>query len=109
MENLQAPHALVVGPVLLLWDGIPAVCGMNEGREMGVVWHHESMKLPHMGQRVWADGLIGTFTVVRLDEDHGVANLELTTDTRVIEQHIPFDTIHPLGDGENSERRFGRD
>jgi hypothetical protein len=31
-----------------------------------------------------------------------VADLELTTGTRFIERNIPFNAIHPLGDGGNS-------
>jgi hypothetical protein len=53
------------------------------------------MKNPHIGQRVWADGLTGTFTVVQIYEYQGTADLELTTGTQKIEIHIPLTAIHP--------------
>jgi hypothetical protein len=54
------------------------------------------MKNPHLGQRVWADGLTGTFTVVRINTYQGTADLELTTGTHKIE-NIPFTAIRPVG------------
>jgi hypothetical protein len=55
----------------------------------------EKMTKPHIGQRVWADGMTGTFTVVRIYEYQGTADLELTTGTKKTELHIPFAAIHP--------------
>jgi hypothetical protein len=55
------------------------------------------MKNPHLGQRVCADGLTGTFTVVRINTYQGTADLELTTGTHKVEMHIPFTAIHPVG------------
>ena len=54
------------------------------------------MKLPRVGQHVRADGMNGTFTVVRVNPIQGVADLELTTGTQKIELHIPFNAIHPI-------------
>jgi hypothetical protein len=56
------------------------------------------MRNPRIGQRVWADGLTGTFTVVRINTYQGTADLELTTGAQKIELHIPFTSIHPVGD-----------
>ena len=53
------------------------------------------MKNPHLGQRVRADGLTGTFTVVRICEYQGTADLELTTSAQKIKMHIPLTAIHP--------------
>jgi hypothetical protein len=61
------------------------------------------MKSPRVGQRVWAEGLNGTFAVVRINDAQGVADLELTTGTHRIEKHIPFNAIHPLGGGDVSQ------
>jgi hypothetical protein len=57
------------------------------------------MRKLRIGQRVWAEDLDGTFTVVRIDAIQSVADLELMTDTHKIEKHVPFDAIHPLGEG----------
>jgi hypothetical protein len=35
------------------------------------------MDHPRIGQRVWADRVTGTFTVIRVDREKGVADLEL--------------------------------
>jgi hypothetical protein len=63
----------------------------------------EKMRNPRIGQRVWADGLTGTFTVVRINTYQGTADLELTTGTQKIEMHVPLSAIHPVGD----DRRTG--
>jgi hypothetical protein len=60
-------------------------------------WQDCGMKNPHLGQRVCADGLTGTFTVVRINTYQGTADLELTTGTHKVEMHIPFTAIHPVG------------
>jgi hypothetical protein len=51
------------------------------------------MKLPRIGQRVLADGHHGLFVVIRIDESQGVADLELTTGTHLIQKNIPFNAI----------------
>ena len=61
----------------------------------------DGVRNPNIGQRVWVDGLTGTFTVVRINAYQGTANLELTTGK--VEMHIPFSAIHPVGD----DRRTG--
>jgi hypothetical protein len=71
------------------------------GKERGGII--DGMRNPRIGQRVWADGLTGTFTVVRVNTYQGTADLELTTGTKKIEVHIPFSAIHPVGD----DRRMG--
>lgn len=43
----------------------------------------------------WVDGLSRTFTVVRIYENQGTADLELTTRAQKIEMHIPLAAIHP--------------
>ena len=57
----------------------------------------DPMENPRIGQRVWAEGLQGTFAIVRIDEDRGVVDLELTTDTHFLKKNIALDTIHELG------------
>jgi hypothetical protein len=52
------------------------------------------MRNPHVGERVWVDGLRGTFTVVRINAYQDTADLELTNGARKIELHIPFAAIH---------------
>lgn len=64
------------------------------------------MKRPRLGQRVWAEGLRGTFIVVRLDEDKGLADLELTSGTHFIERHIPSGAIPPVGEDSTSRQRI---
>jgi hypothetical protein len=53
---------------------------------------------PHVGQRVWADGLTGTFTVLLVDNDRGVADLQLTTDAEQSHAIISLSTLHPVGE-----------
>jgi hypothetical protein len=53
---------------------------------------------PHVGQRVWADGLKGTFTVILIDLERGAADLQLTTDTEQIHARIPLSQVHPVGE-----------
>lgn len=65
------------------------------------------MERPRVGQWVWAEGLRGTFTVVRVDEDRGQADLEITSGTHFIEQHVPFSKIHPVGEDLTSKQRLG--
>ncbi|HEX4285581.1 MAG TPA: hypothetical protein VHZ28_10855 [Terracidiphilus sp.] len=55
------------------------------------------MENPHLGQRVWAEGLQGTFSVVRIDDRNDVVDLELITDPKTIEKNIPMQNIHALG------------
>ena len=59
------------------------------------------MKKPRLGQLVSASGKNGAFTLVRIDESQGVADLELTTGTHFIEKNIPFRFIHPLDEDVN--------
>jgi hypothetical protein len=61
------------------------------------------MRNPHLGQKVWADGLDGTFTVIRINTFQGVADIESTTGTRKIQMHIPFSAIHSVDEGANRE------
>jgi hypothetical protein len=48
------------------------------------------MKRPRVGQRVWAEGFDGTFTVVKICAPLGVADLELTSGMKKIQVHLPF-------------------
>jgi len=62
------------------------------------------MKLPpapRKGNKVFADGHKGTFTVIRVDKGRGVADLELTTGTHKIEKNIPFNALHPADEDVN--------
>jgi hypothetical protein len=56
------------------------------------------MKRPRVGQRVWADGFAGTFTVVKVYAHLRVADLELTSGMKKIQVHLPFSAIHTVGD-----------
>ncbi len=55
------------------------------------------MKNPHVGQRVWAEKLIGTFVIVAVDDDQAFADIRLTTGTKPVEKHVPIGLIHALG------------
>lgn len=55
------------------------------------------MKNPHVGQRVWAEKLIGTFVIVAVDEDQGLADIQPMNGADVIEKHVPFGLLHALG------------
>lgn len=56
------------------------------------------MKNPQVGQRVWADGLQGTYVIVAVHGDLGLADLQLTTDTGATQKQVPFGMIHALGE-----------
>ncbi|MGC2637353.1 MAG: hypothetical protein WA294_09255 [Acidobacteriaceae bacterium] len=56
------------------------------------------MKSPQVGQQVWADGLKGTYLILAIHPDHGLADLQLTGDTKTVEKNIPFGMIHALGE-----------
>jgi hypothetical protein len=58
-------------------------------------------RAPRIGERVFADGLNGEFTVITVDEKQGVVDLELTTGTHFIEKHIPFGAIHRVREDVN--------
>lgn len=62
------------------------------------------MNDPHIGQRVWATGLKGTFTVIVLDRDGRTVDLE-AIDTHKTEHGISFDRLNPVG-GDLSHGRF---
>lgn len=55
------------------------------------------MRNPHLGQKVLADGLDGTFTVVKTNTFQGVADIESMDGTGRIERRIPFNAIRPVG------------
>lgn len=55
------------------------------------------MKNPHVGQRVWAEKLTGTFVIVAVDQDQGLADIQATNGTEAIEKHIPLGLLHALG------------
>jgi len=62
------------------------------------------MNDPHVGQRVWATGLKGTFAVTAVDRAQRTAHLE-AIGTHKTEQDISFDLLNPLG-GDISQSRF---
>ncbi len=55
------------------------------------------MENPHIGQRVWAEDLQGTFAIVRVDDAEDVVDLELTTGPRTVEKNVPMAKVHALG------------
>jgi hypothetical protein len=54
------------------------------------------MKNPHVGQRVWAEKLTGTFVIVSVD-DQGFADIQDTEGSNVIERRVPLGLLHALG------------
>jgi hypothetical protein len=67
------------------------------------------MKLPRIGQSVFADGHNGLFVVIRIDESQKVADLELTTGTHLIQKNIPFNAIRePKEDASQAAARIVR-
>ncbi len=55
------------------------------------------MKNPQVGQRVWAEKFIGTFTVVAVYSDQSVADLLAADGTPTLEKNVPFGMIHAVG------------
>jgi hypothetical protein len=53
---------------------------------------------PQVGQRVWADGLTGTYRIVALHTTRSLADLQLAGGLQTIEKHVPFGMIHALGE-----------
>jgi hypothetical protein len=64
------------------------------------------MRFPRVGQRVWAEGLSGTFTVLRVDEGRKVAELELADGSRFVQNGVALNTIHPLGEDASRAARM---
>jgi hypothetical protein len=56
------------------------------------------MNRPRVGQGVWVDGFAGTFTVVKVYAPLRVADLESTSGTEKVQVHLPFGSIHQVGD-----------
>ena len=54
------------------------------------------MKNPHVGQRVWAEKLTGTFVIVSVD-DQGFADIQDTEGSNDIERRVPLGLLHALG------------
>jgi hypothetical protein len=55
------------------------------------------MKNPHVGQRVWAEKLVGTFVIVGVDEKQITADIQSTDDPNVIQKQVPLRLLHALG------------
>lgn len=55
------------------------------------------MMNPQVARRVWAENLIGTFTVVALHCDEGLADLQSTDGNNTLEKRVPLDLIHSVG------------
>ncbi len=64
------------------------------------------MRLPRVGQRVWTDVISGTFTVVKVNAQQGVADIELTTGVQSVHMHVPFSTMHPVGEDVSQAERI---
>lgn len=54
------------------------------------------LRVPKIGEKVIATGHNGEFKVVRVDEQAGLADLELMSGTHLIEKAIAFTAIHPV-------------
>jgi hypothetical protein len=46
------------------------------------------MKNPHVGQRVWAEKLTGTFVILAIDDDHVTADIQSTNSPEFIERRV---------------------
>jgi len=55
------------------------------------------MKNPQVGQRVWGEKLTGTFTVVAVHTDQGLADLQSADGRDTLEKRVPFRLIHAVG------------
>ncbi len=55
------------------------------------------MKNPHVGQRVWAEKLTGTFVIMAIDEDSITADIQSTNGLDTIERNVPLGLLHALG------------
>jgi hypothetical protein len=55
------------------------------------------MKNPQVGQRVWSNTLIGTFTVTAVYPDQALVDLQLASDPHIVEERVPLGQIHPVG------------
>ena len=55
------------------------------------------MKNPHVGQRVWAEKLSGTFVILSIDEDRVTADIQSTNGSDLIERKVSLRQLHALG------------
>jgi hypothetical protein len=55
------------------------------------------MKNPHVGQRVWAEKLSGTFVILAIDEDHITADIQSANSSDLVEKNVPLRMLHALG------------
>jgi hypothetical protein len=56
-----------------------------------------AMKNPHVGQRVWAEKLSGTFVILSIDDDHVTADIQSTNSPEFIERRVSLRLLHALG------------
>lgn len=68
--------------------------GQDGGAERAQTWLMEN---PQVGQRVWAEKLTGTFTVVAVDGDQRLAELQSTEVNNTRELAVRFLLIHAVG------------
>jgi hypothetical protein len=59
-----------------------------------------TMKMLATSHQVWTDGCKGVFIVATVDQTHGVADLQLTTNPRFILKDVPFGEIHSVVKGD---------
>lgn len=50
-------------------------------------------RVPKIGDKVFASGHNGLFSVIRVDAQNGVADLELTSGTHQVQKNIPLNAI----------------
>jgi hypothetical protein len=55
------------------------------------------MKNPRVGQRVWAENLTGTFTVMAVDTGHSLADLQSTDAGNTREMRVALSLVHAVG------------
>lgn len=58
-------------------------------------------RVPKIGERVTATGHNGEFKVISVDEQAGLADLELTTGTHFVEKAVAFSAIHLIKEDVN--------
>lgn len=55
------------------------------------------MRTPQIGQLVWAQTLSGTYTVIAVDREQSLADLQSADEQHTVEKHVPFGQIRPIG------------
>lgn len=61
----------------------------------------KKLRVPKMGERVTTTGHNGEFKVISVDEQAGLADLELTTGTHFTERAVALSAIYPIKEDVN--------